>query len=68
MEYLKPALDYERQADLLMRRGLQANRKVLVERLKSVNYYRLTGYLHTFRKRDAQWNPLDEYQPAAPAT
>lgn len=63
MKYEKPALTYEQQADLLLSRGLIAEKPILIERLKSVNYYRLSGYLHTFRERDANGNALDRYRP-----
>jgi abortive infection bacteriophage resistance protein len=43
MNYVKPALTYEEQADLLLSRGLSAERELLVTRLQSVNYYRLSG-------------------------
>lgn len=52
MKYDKPALSFEQQADRLINRGLIASRDLLVERLTSVNYYRLSGYLHPFRLRD----------------
>jgi abortive infection bacteriophage resistance protein len=50
--YTKEPLSYEKQADQLLDRGLIANRQILIDRLKSVNYYRLSGYLHPFRLRD----------------
>lgn len=34
--YRKPALTYEDQADLLMQRGLEADRDVLLRRLRAV--------------------------------
>lgn len=49
MEYTKPPLSFEEQADLLIYRGLTAGRQVLIQRLQSVNYYRLSGYLFPFR-------------------
>jgi abortive infection bacteriophage resistance protein len=52
MQYKKPPLSYEEQADLLMSRGLIADRDLLVSRLKEVNYYRITGYLYPFRQLD----------------
>jgi abortive infection bacteriophage resistance protein len=51
MEYKKPALTYEEQADLLLSRGLIAERSFLIEKLRSVNYYRLSGYLYPFRQK-----------------
>ncbi|MBN1499897.1 MAG: Abi family protein [Spirochaetes bacterium] len=52
MKYTKPPLSFEKQADLLIDRGLIADKDVLVARLKSVNYYRLSGYLHPFKLPD----------------
>lgn len=57
MVYAKRALSLEQQADLLLGRGLVADRDELTQRLKVVNYYRLSGYLHPFRQPD------DSYQP-----
>jgi len=65
MKYAKPALSGEQQADLLIQRGLIADRDLLVERLRVVSYYRLSGYWYTFRKPDPD-NPkhrLDDFQP-----
>ena len=50
MEYLKPVLSLEDQAQRLLDRGLQADRDELLRRLAAVSYYRLTGYLHPFRQ------------------
>jgi len=47
--YSKPALSFEQQADLLLQRGLAADRDDLIRRLKCINYYRITGYLYPFR-------------------
>jgi abortive infection bacteriophage resistance protein len=52
MKYNKPPLTYDKQADLLISRGLQADREELIEKLKAVNYYRLSGYLYPFRNQD----------------
>lgn len=49
MEYAKPALTYEQQADLAISRGLCAKREQLIARLKEVGYYRLSGYWHIFK-------------------
>lgn len=50
MEYAKPPLSFEQQADLLLSRGMTGDRSVIIGRLAVVNYYRLSGYWHTFRK------------------
>jgi len=52
MRYEKPALTFEQQADLLLGRGLVADRTQLIARLQTVNYYRLSGYLFPFRLAD----------------
>lgn len=44
MEFIKPALTHEQQADLVISRGLLCDREDLLLRLKSVSYYRLSGY------------------------
>ena len=49
MKYTKPPLTSEQQANLLISRGLIADKDILIERLESVNYYRLSTYLYTFR-------------------
>ncbi len=49
MQYEKPALSLEDQADQLLARGLLADRDQLIKRLSSVSYYRLSGYLYPFR-------------------
>jgi abortive infection bacteriophage resistance protein len=49
MRYLKQALSFPDQADMLLQRGLVTDRDTLIERLKAVNYYRLSAYWYTFR-------------------
>lgn len=49
MRYTKAAITFSEQADRLLERGLAADRGLLVERLKAVNYYRLSAYWYTFR-------------------
>lgn len=58
MQYDKGHLSYEEQADRLIARGLIADKTLLVSRLKNVNYYRFTGYLHPFRLENS-----DNYRP-----
>jgi abortive infection bacteriophage resistance protein len=41
MQYNKPPLTYEQQADLLISRGLIADKFDLISKLKEVNYSRL---------------------------
>jgi abortive infection bacteriophage resistance protein len=49
VKYTKQALPFSEQADQLIRRGLVADRAELIDRLRAVNYYRLSAYWHTFR-------------------
>lgn len=68
MIYSKSALSYAAQADLLLSRGLIADQALLVKRLKSVNYYRLSGYLHTYRETTADGQRLDSFRPGTDFT
>lgn len=52
MKYAKPALSFEQQADQLIGRGMAGDRAVIISRLASVNYYRLSGYWFPFRNAD----------------
>lgn len=49
MEYTKPALTYDQQADLAISKGLGADRDELVACLESIGYYRLSGYWHILK-------------------
>lgn len=53
MRYDKEPKTFAEQADLLLSRGLIADRDQLLRRLKVTSYFRLTGYLHPFREPDA---------------
>jgi abortive infection bacteriophage resistance protein len=55
--YGKGPLTFEQQADRLLDRGLIAERDELITRLSAVNYYRLTGYLYSFRQPDDTFRP-----------
>ena len=57
MKYIKPPLTFEQQADLLIKRGLVADKNLLIERLSVVNYYRFSGYLYPFRNDDDTFKP-----------
>lgn len=48
MEFDKPALRFEEQADRLLERGLIADRDTLIQRLKATNYFRLSAYAWPF--------------------
>ena len=63
MIYAKTALSLEQQADQLIARGLLADRNELIKRLRVVNYYRLSGYLHPFRVRDADGAVTNAFLP-----
>lgn len=53
MNYTKPALSFEQQAQRLLEQGLIAPSKVvLVSHLKAVNYYRLSAYWYPFKVTD----------------
>jgi abortive infection bacteriophage resistance protein len=62
MTYSKPPMTYEEQADILIGRGLIADRDTLISRLRAVNYYRLSGYLHTYRLIGPDGKRQDEYR------
>lgn len=52
MEYSKPWLIFERQADLLINeRGLIADRDCLIAHLADIGYYRLSGYWYNFKRK-----------------
>lgn len=50
MKYPKTAKTFEEQADLLLSRGMIADRDLLISRLSGVNYYRLSAYWYPFRQ------------------
>jgi abortive infection bacteriophage resistance protein len=54
MRYTKPPLSFEQQAELLISRGLEANKEELIARLHVVNYYRLSGYWYPFRENGSE--------------
>ncbi len=49
MRYPKVAKTVAEQADLLLLRGMVADRDLLITRLSEVNYYRLSAYWFSFR-------------------
>jgi abortive infection bacteriophage resistance protein len=49
MKFEKSPLTLEQQADLLISRGLVANKQILIDLLSVINYYRLSTYLYPFR-------------------
>ena len=68
-QYAKPWLTYDEQLDLLESRGLVINdREGATIYLKSVGYYRLSGYWYPFRMRSSGHRegidiPSDQLQP-----
>lgn len=53
MKYEKPYLTFDEQADMLAKRGLSGSRDALLQCLRSVGYYRMSGYWHIFQKNNA---------------
>ena len=53
MKYQKTAKTYEEQADLLISRKMMGLRSSIIEKLSTVNYYRLSGYWHPKIRRRA---------------
>ena len=55
MQYTKPHLSFEDQADRLIQRGLIVrDKQQLIQILKQVSYYRLSAYWYPFREKDEQ--------------
>jgi abortive infection bacteriophage resistance protein len=65
VKYDKRSLTFDQQADLLLQRGMVGDRAVIIERLASVGYYRLSAYWYPFRRPDPNDPslPLDELKP-----
>jgi abortive infection bacteriophage resistance protein len=57
VKFTKPPLTYEQQADLLLARGLVADKAELIQRLTSVSYYRLCAYWYPFKRPDNSFEP-----------
>jgi abortive infection bacteriophage resistance protein len=54
MKYIKTALSFQGQAELLISRGLIVDNKQELENyLSRINYYRLSGYWYPFKKIDS---------------
>lgn len=49
MKYAKTAMTFDQQADLLISRRMLGDRAKMIDRLSSVNYYRLSGYWYPFK-------------------
>jgi len=54
MKFTKPSLSIEAQVDLLLSRGLIADRAELARVLSEISYYRLSGYLFPYRGDDGK--------------
>lgn len=55
MNYGKPFLTYEQQAELLLERGMVVERDVLINHLRNVGYYRLGGYWFIWKQDDERF-------------
>ena len=62
MKYAKPPLTLEQQADQLLPRGMVGDRDVMIARLRSVSYYRLSGYWFPFRNADDSFKPGTSFE------
>ena len=59
VSYTKPALTLEQQADLLLSRGLKdISKENLVNKLSSINYYRLRGYTYPYQDNSLEDTPF----------
>jgi abortive infection bacteriophage resistance protein len=65
MKYERPHLTIAEQADTLISRGMHGDRAMMIEKLRSVSYFRLKGYTFPFRMRDVTRSDvrLDTFQP-----
>jgi abortive infection bacteriophage resistance protein len=65
VRYTKPPLTFEQQADRLLNRGMSGDRSVIISRLRSVNYYRLSGYWFPFRipNPETPSSPSETFKP-----
>lgn len=61
MKYTKPPLTYEQQADLLLARGLVADKAGLIAKLNAVSYYRLSAYWYPFKQPDNSFAPRHKF-------
>ncbi len=52
MIFSKPPLSFEQQADLLLERGIIADKEEIINYLSKINYYKLSGYWKTFQNKD----------------
>lgn len=60
-QYNKPPLPVDKQADLLIDRGLKGiSKQDLISKLKYINYYRLRGYTYTYQNNSVPDSPFYE--------
>jgi len=64
MKYAKPPLAIDDQVKLLFQRGMDGDPELMARQLTAVNYYRLSGYWHTFRKPDDSFKPGTSFDQA----
>jgi abortive infection bacteriophage resistance protein len=64
LKYAKPPISSDKQADLLISRGMGGNRDQIIERLNTVGYFRLSAYWYPYRSPNAAdpGNPLDTFR------
>ena len=63
MQYTKRPLTHGRQANVLIYRGMHGDRQLMKKQLRAVGYYRLSGYWHPFRAKDAGGNLTNSFKP-----
>lgn len=56
-KYNKPPLTHSQQSELLLNRNLVADKERLLNTLKDISYYRLSGYLYPYRQLDDSYVP-----------
>lgn len=61
ISYTKPALTLDKQAELLLNRGLKdVSKETLEKKLASINYYRLRGYTYPYQNNSKDDTPFFE--------
>jgi len=63
VKFAKPVLSLEEQADLIIGRGLNADREHLIKCLRTVGYYRLCGYWHHLKQPNDSFLPGSDFEP-----
>lgn len=62
MNFTKLPLSLEKQADLLISRGMTGQRDLMIDRLRVVNYYRLSGYWFPCQNSDDSFRPGTSFE------